>query len=89
MNAETKRALLIGISDYGNTHEEPEKWANISGANDISLLTPLFNEQGFSIISLVDSQATYTGITKMLKKLVKESKKGDTVYIHFSMHGQP
>ena len=53
--AETKRALLIGISDYGNTDEDPNKWANISGANDVFLLTPLFNEQGFNVTSLVDA----------------------------------
>lgn len=87
--AEIKRALLIGISDYGNTDEDPNKWANISGANDVFLLTPLFNEQGFNVTSLVDAQATHAGITKALKKLVKNSKKGDVVYIHFSMHGQP
>lgn len=89
MHAETKRALLIGISDYGNTNEDPNKWANISGANDVALLTPLFKEHGFDVTSLVDGQATHTGITKALKKLVKDSKKGDVVYIHFSMHGQP
>ncbi|MDE6492106.1 MAG: caspase family protein, partial [Lactobacillus sp.] len=87
--AETKRALLIGISDYGNANEDPNKWANISGANDIALLTPLFKEQGFTVTSLVDAQATHAGITKALEKLAKSSKKGDVVYIHFSMHGQP
>ena len=89
MNAETKRALLVGISDYGNAMEDPNKWANISGANDVALLSPLFNEQGFKVTSLVDAQATHTGITAALKKLAKDSKKGDVVYIHFSMHGQP
>ena len=89
MNASTKRALFVGISDYGNVDEDPNKWANISGANDISLLTPAFKTQGFSVTSLVDSEATHTGITKALDKLAKESKKGDLVYIHFSMHGQP
>ena len=89
LNAETRRALLIGISDYGNVDEDPNKWANISGANDITLLTPAFKAQGFSVTSLVDSEATHAGITKALDKLAKESKKGDLVYIHFSMHGQP
>ena len=89
MNAETKRALLVGISDYGNAMEDPNRWANISGANDITLLTPAFKAQGFSVTSLVDSEATHAGITKALDKLAKESKKGDLVYIHFSMHGQP
>lgn len=89
LHAETRRALLIGISDYGNEKEDPNKWANISGANDIELLTPLFKEQGFSVTSLVDGEATHTGITKAFEKLIKKSKKGDIVYVHFSMHGQP
>lgn len=88
-NAETKRALLVGISDYGNALEDPNKWANISGANDIKLLSPLFSEHGYTVTSLVDAQATHAGITKALEKLAKDSKKGDRVYIHFSMHGQP
>lgn len=89
LHAETRRALLIGISDYGNEKEDPNKWANISGANDIELLTPLFKEQGFSVTSLVDGEATHAGITKAFEKLIKKSKKGDIVYVHFSMHGQP
>lgn len=89
MNAETKRALLVGISDYGNAMENPNKWANISGANDVLLLSPLFSEQGYSVTSLVDSMATHANITKALEQLAKDSKKGDKVYIHFSMHGQP
>ncbi len=89
MNAETKRALLVGISDYGNADEDHNKWANISGANDIALLTPLFTGQGYSVASLVDGQATHAGITAALEQLASDSKKGDIVYIHFSMHGQP
>lgn len=89
VEAETKRALLVGVSDYGNTMEDPNKWANISGANDVLLLSPLFSENGYTVTSLVDSQATHAGITNALEELAKESKKGDTVYIHFSMHGQP
>ncbi len=89
INAETKRALLVGISDYGNAMEDPNKWANISGANDVLLLSPLFCEHGYTVMSLVDSQATHANITKALEQLAKDSKKGDKVYIHFSMHGQP
>lgn len=87
--AQTKRALLVGISDYGNEKEDPDKWANISGANDIKLLEPLFAQQGFAISSLADSKATYSAIIKALNKLVQSCKKGDLVYLHFSMHGQP
>lgn len=89
LNAETKRALLVGISDYGNATEEPNMWKNIHGANDIPLLTPLLKGQGFSVKSLVDAKATYAGITKVLEKLIADSRKGDVVYLHFSMHGQP
>ena len=88
-NAETKRALRIGISDYGNAKEDPNKWANISGANDIKLLSPLFKKQGFQVSTLIDNQATHAGIIKALENLTKNCKKGDVVYIHFSMHGQP
>lgn len=89
LTAETKRALLVGVSDYGNAMEDPNKWANISGANDVTLLAPLFQEQGFTVESLVDSKATHARITKALDELAKNSKKGDIVYVHFSMHGQP
>lgn len=89
MEAQTRRALLVGISDYGNAMEDPDKWSNISGANDVALLSPLFIQQGFKVATLVDSQATYANITDALKRVAKNSKKGDLVYIHFSMHGQP
>lgn len=87
--AQTKRALIIGISDYGNPREDSAKWKNIHGANDVPLLTPLLNGQGFKVKSLVDEKATYAAITKALNNLVKDCRKGDEVYIHFSMHGQP
>lgn len=87
--AQTKRALLVGISDYGNASEDPNRWANISGANDISLLAPVLRDGGFKVASLSDAQATHAGIVKALDKLAMSAKKGDTVYLHFSMHGQP
>ena len=87
-NAQSKHALLIGISDYGNDKENPNMWANINGANDVKLLQPLFVKQGFKVTSIVNSNATYVAITKALDGLAKSCKKGDLVYIHFSMHGQ-
>ena len=89
MQAQTKRALFVGISDYGNATEDPNRWSNISGANDVELLEPLFSKQGFKITTLVDTEATYSAIIKSLGKLTKSCKKGDLVYVHFSMHGQP
>lgn len=87
--AQTKRALIVGISNYGNVNEDPDKWSNISGANDVVLLSPLFEKQGFKVATLVDKQATYSNIKSALKKITKDSKSGDIVYLHFSMHGQP
>jgi hypothetical protein len=87
--AQTKRALIVGISDYDNAKEDPNKWSNISGANDVVLLLPLFEQQGYRVVTLTDAQATYSNITGALKKVAKESKNGDIVYLHFSMHGQP
>ena len=89
MQAQTKRALLVGISDYGNINEDPHKWSNISGANDVKLLKPLLSQQGFKITTLIDAEATYSAIINSLNGLTKTCKKGDLVYVHFSMHGQP
>lgn len=87
--AQQKLALLIGISDYGNTSEDPDKWSNISGANDVKLLKPLFSQQGFKTTTLTDGEATYSAIIKSLDRLTRTCKNGDLVYVHFSMHGQP
>lgn len=84
-----KYALLIGISDYGNVKEMPYNWTNINGTNDVRLLKPLFEKQGFETTTLLDSKATYSAIIKEINKLTLKCKKGDYVYIHFSCHGQP
>lgn len=87
--SQTKHALFIGISDYGNAKEMPYKWTNINGTNDVRLLEPLFEKQGFYTTTLMDSKATYSAIIKEINKLTLKCKKGDYVYIHFSCHGQP
>ncbi|NPD82384.1 caspase family protein [Prevotella sp. PINT] len=87
--AQTKHALLIGISDYGNAREYQGKWSDINGANDVALLSPLLTKQGYKVRTIADAHATYANIISALKKVVKESRKGDMVYLHFSMHGQP
>ena len=53
------------------------------------MLSPLFEQQGYTVTTLTDERATYSNITSALKKVAKEAKKGDIVYLHFSMHGQP
>lgn len=87
--SQTKHALFIGISDYGNAKEIPYKWTNINGTNDVRLLKPLLEKQGFRTTILMDSKATHSAIVKEINKLTLKCKKGDYVYIHFSCHGQP
>lgn len=87
--SQTKYALLIGISNYGNDREDPYKWTNINGTNDVILLEPLLEKQEFRTTTLIDSKATYSAIIKEINKLTLKCKKGDYVYIHFSCHGQP
>lgn len=87
--AQQKQALLVGISDYGNPKEEIGKWANLHGANDVRILTPLLRKQGFTVTSLVDSKATYSAILKELDCLARNCQYGDLIFLQFSMHGQP
>lgn len=87
--AQQKRALIVGISDYGNPDGAPDRWSDISGANDILLLGPLLQNQGFEVETLSDSDATFNNIIDRLEKFTISSTAGDMVYLHFSMHGQP
>ena len=50
--AQNKRALLVGISQYGNN----TGWKNIHGANDVDLMKSVLN--GFSIRELKNANAT-------------------------------
>lgn len=78
----SKRALLVGIGHY------PSKsgWAEISSINDIYLLQQVFSS--FSTTTLVDKQATYADIIKAIEQLIHETNPKDTVFVHFSCHGQ-
>lgn len=89
-NAATKRALLIGISEYPSYNEAKDaSWSNIHGANDVSLLKTTLKNKGFIISTLTNSQATASRIRKAISKLQGEAKPGDIIYLHFSGHGQP
>ena len=80
----TKRALFIAVGNY------PAKsgWVKINSRNDVDLLVPVFRDAGFKVTTLVDEQATHSGISNALKTLTAQCKKGDQVFIHFSCHGQ-
>ena len=90
LQAQSKRALLIGISEYTKSEKTQDRdWDNIHGANDVRLLTPTLSKQGFTVDTLTNADATADNIRKRLKTLEKKAGTGDMVFIHFSGHGQP
>lgn len=90
LHAQSKRALLIGISEYTKSQfPNIREWENIHGANDVRLIAPVLTEQGFIVDTLTDTDATANKIREMLKDLENKSEAGDIVFIHFSGHGQP
>lgn len=89
VDGQTKRALLVGISEYNEKATEENTWSDIHGANDVNLLAPTLKEQGFKVTKLCNATAKADRIRKELTALAASCKKGDVVYIHFSTHGQP
>jgi len=82
-----KRAFMVGISNYRANGRDA--WSNIHGAEDVAILKPVLAQQGFAVTSLTNEDATYANIKKKLTAFVKNTRKGDIVYLHFSAHGQP
>jgi len=88
VNAQRKRALLVGISHY-DTALTGYQWNNINGVEDVDLLTPALKKQGFSTSTLLDEQATFDNIVNQIILFTNQTENGDIVYLHFSTHGQP
>ena len=85
--AQTKRAFVVGISEYLQSGENA--WAAIHGANDAELITPVLKNQGFKVTKICNKSATANKIRREMASLIASCKKGDIVYLHFSCHGQP
>ena len=81
----TKRALVIGIGE-----QKDRSWSKINGDNDVKYVIDMLNICGYRdhITTLVNNNATKSGIVSAFKKLANKCKPGDVVYIHFSGHGQ-
>lgn len=88
VNAQRKRAFLVGISNY-DTALTGYQWNNINGVEDINLLNPVLKKQGFSTTVLLDKLCTFDNIVSQFILFTSKTKKGDIVYLHFSAHGQP
>lgn len=84
INAQTKRALIIGLGQ-----QEDKAWDKINGDKDVPYAEELLTKAGFtSIIKLVNKQATKAGIVNSFRQLTTQCEPGDVVYVHYSGHGQ-
>lgn len=86
--AQSKKAFLVGISNYENSDSE-DTWPAIHGSNDVELISATLKHQGFKTKILQEKQATANKIRKELKSFSSSLHAGDMVYLHFSCHGQP
>lgn len=88
LTAQSKHALLIGISEY----PENSGWVTLNAKNDIDLINSSLLAQGFPldhITTIVDNKATKKNILYHLDSILPSKiKAGDILYIHFSGHGQ-
>lgn len=84
LSAQTKRALVIGLGE-----QEDKSWAKINGDKDVPFVQQMLQKAGYmDIRTLVNKQATKSGIVAAFKKLTAKCGLGDIVYVHFSGHGQ-
>lgn len=84
VTAQTKRALVIGLGE-----QQDKAWNKINGDKDVPLVQTMLKNAGFkSVTTLVNRQATKTGIIGAFRKMAASCKQGDVVYIHYSGHGQ-
>lgn len=82
-----RHALLIGVSEYA-----PSGLKDLPGARqDVALMQEVLKSRlGFQpteIRTLLDGEATHTGIEHAFAELAKAAQPGDFVYIHYSGHG--
>ena len=84
VSAQTRRGLVIGIGE-----QKDKNWAKINGDRDVPYVQQMLNDAGYkNVRTLLNSQATKSGIVAAFKKLSCQCTIGDVVYIHFSGHGQ-
>lgn len=83
-NAQTKSALVIGLGE-----QQDKAWNKINGDKDVAFVEGMLKRAGFKrVTTLVNRQATKTGIVGALKRMAASCKQGDVVYVHYSGHGQ-
>ena len=91
VKSQTRRAFLVGISEYHPGKSEPSnnEWANIHGTNDVELLEATLKERKFEITTIKNRSAKADRIRKDINTFASHCRSGDIIYLHFSCHGQP
>ncbi len=84
LQGQTRRALVIGLGQ-----QMDPAWGKINGDKDVPYVTTMLKTCGYAdIMTLVNRQATKSGILSAFKSLTSKCRPGDIIYIHFSGHGQ-
>jgi metacaspase-1 len=77
-----KRALCVGINDYPGTQND------LSGCvNDAKDWQAVLTKLGYSVTTLLDSQATRAGMVAGLNTLIQGASDGDDLVFTYSGHG--
>ncbi len=78
----TNKALCIGINDYPGTSND------LSGCvNDANDWADELSRRGFSVMRLIDGEATRAAMVSAIGRLIDEAVKGDSLVITYSGHG--
>lgn len=82
--AQNRHALVIGLGEQTDA-----SWEKIHGDNDVEYVVKMLRRCRFKDIrTLKNREATKAGIVSALRKLARQCRRGDVVYVHFSGHGQ-
>lgn len=79
----TKRAILVGINAYNHPKLGALKFAE----NDAREMGDVLTAQGYMVEVLTGAKATKAGVEGVLKRVIDECKKGDTVLVGLAGHG--
>ena len=82
----TKRALIIGISDYSSS-DLTLKYADDDATLFKNYLTKIEKVEEENIALLINEEATSFNILNGLENLITSTKKNDLVYLFFAGHG--
>lgn len=77
-----KKALCMGINDYPGTNND------LRGCvNDANGWESMLSSKGFSVITLLNADATKSNVISNIKNLLENAVAGDELFITYSGHG--